>query len=126
MLFGLLGPEATSITYRDHGKLRKQAITETEGAYLIVLAVAAEEQRLLASARCPPSASLLSASIIAMRRAAAAGVTGTRPNVRWWATRPDQSRADVAAHSGSASPGIAWRSRSRPGSRCATRAASTP
>jgi hypothetical protein len=38
VLFGLLGPEATSISYRDHGKLRKQAITGPEGAYLIVLA----------------------------------------------------------------------------------------
>jgi hypothetical protein len=38
VLYGLLGPEATAIVYRDHGTLRKLAVTAPEGAYLIVLA----------------------------------------------------------------------------------------
>lgn len=37
-MFGLLGPEATAITYRVGGKLHKQAVTGPEGGYLIVLA----------------------------------------------------------------------------------------
>ena len=37
-MYGLLGPEATAIVYRDHGTLRTQTITPPEGAYLIVLA----------------------------------------------------------------------------------------
>lgn len=38
VLFGLLGPEATAITYRDQGKLHTQRVRAPEGAYLIVLA----------------------------------------------------------------------------------------
>jgi hypothetical protein len=38
VMYGLLGPEATTIVYRDSGSLRKQAVTPPEGAYLIVLA----------------------------------------------------------------------------------------
>ena len=38
VMYGLLGPEATAIVYRDRGTLHKQAVTPPEGAYLIVLA----------------------------------------------------------------------------------------
>ena len=38
VMYGLLGPKATAIVYRDRGTLHKQAITPPEGAYLIVLA----------------------------------------------------------------------------------------
>jgi hypothetical protein len=38
VMYGLLGPEATAIVYRDRGTLRKQTVTAPEGAYLIVLA----------------------------------------------------------------------------------------
>jgi hypothetical protein len=37
VMYGLLGPEATTIVYRDRGTLHKQAVTPPEGAYLIVL-----------------------------------------------------------------------------------------
>jgi hypothetical protein len=38
VMYGLLGPEATAIVYRDQGTLRKQTVTPPDGAYLIVLA----------------------------------------------------------------------------------------
>jgi hypothetical protein len=38
VMYGLLGPEATAIVYRDRGALHKQPVTPPEGAYLIVLA----------------------------------------------------------------------------------------
>jgi hypothetical protein len=38
VMYGLLGPEATAIVYRDHGALHKQPVTPPEGGYLIVLA----------------------------------------------------------------------------------------
>jgi hypothetical protein len=38
VMYGLLGPEATAIVYRDQGTVRKQEVTPPEGAYLIVLA----------------------------------------------------------------------------------------
>jgi hypothetical protein len=42
VMYGLLGPEATAIVYRDHGTLRKQVVKPPEGAYLIVLATESE------------------------------------------------------------------------------------
>ena len=38
VMYGLLGPEATAIVWRDRGTLHKQAVTPPEGAYLIVMA----------------------------------------------------------------------------------------